>query len=405
MHLHHLSLTNFRNYARLELELPARIIVLQGENAQGKTNLLEAIYYLATTKSPLASAERQLIAWAAEAEVIPYARVAGAFHSRGREHSIEITLVREPVNGAAESLLRRQILLDGAARRALDVVGTLQVVLFLPEDIALVSGAPAERRHYLDVMLCQLDPLYCRSLSRYGRILTQRNALLKQIREGEARASELAYWDEQLGQMGGYVLARRLWAIAKLGQEVAAIHPALTGGSERLDLEYENSLLAVEAQGREEPAIEQGTDWSAEAAAPWQEIFRQALQKVRRVEIARSMTLVGPHRDDVRFKINGADATIYGSRGQQRTVALALKLAEVALMAEQTGEMPVLLLDDVLSELDRQRALFLLQTVSRAQQAILTTTDLHGYAPAFLEQAILWRVVAGCIQPWREGSA
>ncbi len=403
MQLHHLSLANFRNYARLELELPARIIVLQGGNAQGKTNFLEAIYYLATTKSPLASAERQLIAWAAEAEVIPYARVAGAFRAHGQDHTIEITLVREQVNGSAEALLRRQILLDGAAKRALDVVGTLQVVLFLPEDIALVSGAPAERRHYLDVMLCQLDPMYCRSLSRYGRILSQRNALLKQIHEGQARAGELAYWDAQLGQTGSYILARRLWAIAELGQEVAEMHPALTGGSERLELEYENSLLAAGPQ--EQPERAQGTGWSAEAAAPWQEVFLQALQRVRRVELARSMTVVGPHRDDVRFKINGADATIYGSRGQQRTVALALKLAEMALMAKETGEMPVLLLDDVLSELDGQRALFLLQAVSRAQQAILTTTDLHGYPPAFLEQAVLWRVVAGTIQPWREGSA
>ena len=191
MYLRHLSLANYRNYARLEIDLQARIHVLQGENAQGKTNLLESIFYLATTKAPLASSDRQLISWAANDEVIPFARAQALFVRAGEEHTIETTLVKEQRanSDSEEASFRRQTRLDGVPRRAMDVVGKLNVVLFLPQDIDLVSGSPTRRRRYLDITLCQIDPFYCRSLSRYNRIITQRNALLRHIREGQARVA------------------------------------------------------------------------------------------------------------------------------------------------------------------------------------------------------------------------
>jgi DNA replication and repair protein RecF len=404
MFLKHLSLTNFRNYPRLELDLPARIHVLQGENAQGKTNLLEAIYYLSTTKSPLTSVDRQLINWQAEQDVIPFARVEGVFERAGAEHSIEMTLVKErqPGNGGEVERMRRQIRLDGVPRRAMDVVGALNVVLFLPEDISLVAGPPSERRRYLDITLCQIDPVYCRSLSRYGRVTTQRNALLRQIKEGRARVSELDYWDEKLAQLGALVLARRLEAVRELGRYVDELHPALTGGKEQLSLLYESTVAEYLAQaaGRKRQAAAPPLLEDSEAAmARWEADFRRALKAARREEVARTLTVVGPHRDDVRFLIQGMDATVYGSRGQQRTVALSLKLAEVKMMCQRTGQAPILLLDDVLSELDRRRSEFLLNTIANAEQVLITTTDLFCYSPEFLSQVCLWQVVNGTVRP------
>ena len=407
MYLKHLSLTNFRNYTRLEIDLPARISLLQGENAQGKTNFLEAIYYLATTRSPLASADRQLISWAAEEDVIPYARLEGLYTRGGEDHTLEMILVKErqPEGGSTATVFRRQIRLDGVNRRALDVVGKLNVVLFLPEDVTLVSGSPEERRHFLDVALCQIDPLYCASLSRYNRVVAQRNALLHQIREGRAGPNQLEYWDEQLVKEGAYVLSKRLWATEKLNAHVSEIHPALTGEQERLVLLYRASV--AKRPGKEILPVPdgrlEGRGSSGELAEPrLAEAFRRALQEARREEIARGVTIIGPHRDDLTLLVNGIDMTIYGSRGQQRTVALALKLAEVGLMHQQAQEMPILLLDDVISELDRQRGEFLLKRVSQAQQVLITTTDLRYYAPDFLASVALWRVAGGTIVPLQE---
>jgi DNA replication and repair protein RecF len=385
MYVQHLALTHVRNYTRLELPLQARVHVFRGGNAQGKTNLLEAIYYLATTRSPLASSERQLIQWSASAEPIPYARAEVHYVRGGEEHTIEITLVLEPQqNGATELALRRQIKLDGTPRRAMDVVGRLNIVLFLPQDVALVDGAPSERRRYLDVALCQIDPQYCRALSRYGRVLTQRNALLNALRDQRgASPGQLEYWDSQLVELGVQVLGKRLWAVAQLNTLVEGVQRALTGGRELLTLNYQSTVPLEDA---EDPA-------SLTAS------LTRALHAARRKELARGVTTLGPHRDDMRFMLNGVDATIYGSRGQQRTAALAIKLAEMTLMKQQTGEMPVLLLDDVTSELDAERCAYLLERVAAAEQVLLTTTDLHALSPLFLERAQVWQVLEGEITP------
>lgn len=397
MYLQHLSLTNFRNYARLEIDLQARVHVLQGENAQGKTNLLEAIYYLATTKSPLAGADRQLLAWSAAEEVIPYARVEGAFTREGREHTIEVTLMlqRAPGQDLTTANLRKQIRLDGVPRRAMDVLGRLNVVLFLPEDIALVAGAPGERRRYLDATLCQIDTFYCRALSRYNRITTQRNALLKRLRERQASPRELGYWDQQLAEVGAHVLWRRLWASRELGAHASEYQLALTGAHETLQLVYASTVFSRlrEAEGMDDAEIDALGD--ASRAEDLIEPIHRALRVVRREEVARGMTVVGPHRDDLRFVLNGFDATIYGSRGQQRTIALSLKLAEFDVMRDQTGEMPVLLLDDVASELDRSRCDFVLGVASRVEQVLLTTTNQGVFGQELLDKALLWRVIEG----------
>jgi len=412
MFIRRLELYNYRNYARLEIDLPARIHLLVGDNAQGKTNLLEAITYLATTRSPLAGHDRELIRWQSDAEdVIPNAQLALDYVRRGETHRLEASLVNEPVeNGVpGQYVFRRQLRHDGVSRRAMDIVGKLNVVLFLPRDILLVSGSPGERRRYLDVLLCQLDPDYCRTLSAYNRVMTQRNALLHRIREGGAHRGELAYWDAQLARLGAYVIARRIWAVQRLSPLVMRTQWALTGGAEMLQLRYVHTL--AEADGFDELTAQLANPdlgWEAahpvvaEALAWLEKAFVHSLHSRQRDETNRAATLVGPHRDDLRFILDEHDATVFGSRGQQRTAALALKLSEVALMRESVGEMPVLLLDDVLSELDRERGRYVLEQLSEAEQVLVTTTTLDHVPTAFARKAQIWRIQAGTVFPWPE---
>ncbi len=391
MYLRHLSLSNFRNYTRLEVDLPARVHVFKGDNAQGKTNLLESVYYLATTKSPLAYSDREIISWEADNEFIPSAHVEGAFVRGENERTLSITLACEPPRNGVEgkSVLRRQVRVDGVARRAMDVIGLLNVVLFLPEDIALVAGPPSGRRRYLDIMLCQMDGSYCRALSRYNKVVSQRNALLKQIREGTARRDELAYWDEHLADLGSQVEGRRVMTVDALAHQVDRIHAHLTDEGESLHLVYESTVDARASQAGAKPVGE---------GVSRKERYLLALKAARAEEIARGVTVLGPHRDDLRFLINGHDATTYASRGQQRTVALGLKMGEVALFREATGEWPVLLLDDVVSELDRRRSGKILELVSTSEQVLITTTEWEGFPADFLDVALLWEVQAGALR-------
>ena len=375
MRLTQLSLFNFRNYVRLVLDLPAGVTVLVGDNAQGKTNLLEAVYYLATSRSPHAGSDREIVNWlVTQSEPLPFARLVGRVARGSGELSIEITLTQQ---GEAEGRYRKQIRLNGVPHRAMDLLGHLNVVLFLPEDIALVSGSPGGRRHYLDATLCQIDPAYCRALARYNQILTQRNALLRDLRERGGEVAQLAFWDEQLVEHGAHLVGRRRECLEDLGSLVRQVHAELTDGAERLRLDY---LPSVD--------LENG------ATVPV--AFAAQLRSLRAREIAAGVTLVGPHRDDLGFAIDGMNAGIYASRGQQRTTALALKLAEVALMFQATGERPVLLLDDVLSELDAHRRSYLLRVLDDGpQQSIISTTDLHVLPEAFVQHAHVRRVSAG----------
>jgi DNA replication and repair protein RecF len=378
MRLTHLTLHNFRNYVRLDLDLLPGVVLLQGDNAQGKTNLLEAIYYMATSRSPHGGADRELVNWlAVEQEPLPYARLVGQVVRGEREITVEITLTQQ-VN--SETRYRKQIRLNGVAKRAMDLLGQLNVVLFLPEDIAVVTGPPSHRRRYLDAMLCQIDPPYCRALSRYNQIVTQRNALLRDLRDRGGDPGQLAFWDERLVEHGACLVSRRWKTLLALDQLAHALHSQITDGKEQLHLRY---VPSVEMDG---PA---GTGAVLEA-------FQTQIRGLRQREIASGMTLVGPHRDEVRFFVTSVDVGVYGSRGQQRTTALALKLAEVDLMHTETGEHPVLLLDDVLSELDEHRRHFLVRALEDGvEQTIITTSDLHAVPKDLLERCHTWRVQVG----------
>lgn len=405
MHITHLSLTNFRNYGRLEWDVPSGVTVLQGDNAQGKTNLLEAIYYLATTRSPHTYQDDQLIHWEAENEGEPVVVGRLVAHVRTQEglRHLEVRLIRETRLG--QTTLRREALVDRRKVRLMDLLGNLRVVLFLPEDVNLVAGPPVNRRRYLDITLCQSDRAYCRALASYNKVLEQRNALLRRLAEQGVRPDDeevLGIYTDKLVDWGSRVLARRAAFLADLGRAVQRVHyEILTGRQETVRLAYLPCLQVTAADVDDAAGLD---EW--QAAAEWlharqyrpkavAEQLRQALDTVRGQELARGSTQIGPHRDDWRFWVNGRSLGDYGSRGQQRTAILALKMAETDWVSAETGDQPVLLLDDVLAELDSQRRRHLLEHVRHVPQALITTTDATIIDPASLPQAHWWQVQAG----------
>jgi DNA replication and repair protein RecF len=475
MRIQHLSLTNFRNYSRLELDLPAGVVLLQGDNAQGKTNLLEAIYLLSRMRSPRTSTERELVNWLALEEDLPFARLVAQIEKGAeteplatRETSplttletsqLELSLVQNHTQGleANGAALRKTIRVNGVNKRALDAVGLLNAVLFMPQDIDLVAGSPSGRRRYLDDTICQIDGRYCRELQSYNRVLTERNHLLKSLRgrspptpptlpraQGvvtgtrgavasnsglEAVVSnsgletvaatrdgvpaydpaELAFWDQHLVEHGAYLTTRRQQVIQQLDEAVQRIHLRLTGEQERLRLEYDASVrretrpgaayqMAMAMEAETLPASQ--TEVLPDVAAS----FAAQLRELRSKEVELGMSLLGPHRDELRFWVNGVDMNIYGSRGQQRTTALSLKLAEMEWLTQEKQDKPVLLLDDVISELDAPHRGQLLAAIDQAQQVIITTTDLAHYSQEFLSAVTLWRVSAGRIEGCQRAS-
>lgn len=403
MLLSHLSLTHFRNYHHFDLAFDAPLTLLQGQNAQGKTNLLEAIFMLATSKAIHAGQEREIVDWQASDEPIPYCRVAGRIHADGRTLELEVLLTPrgDGVN------FTKQIKVNGAARRSMDLVGLLRAVLFLPEDIKLVDGGPGERRRYLDVALCQIDKAYCRALSAFQQVLLQRNSLLKSLRDQDARPSaaidaQLAFWDEKLVQHGATVVTRRHNFLLDLEAIAAARHAELSRGREQLTLHYLPSFNPGLLSDQEFELLREGlldaapSTWLDADLVSAAYLRKLAVRRAR--ELAAGATLYGPHRDDLRFLANERDLRTYGSRGQQRSAALSLKLAEVRAMTAATGAAPLLLLDDVMSELDAERRGMLLTAIDDVPQAIVTTTDWEDFSPTFRQRARRFHVHSGIVE-------
>lgn len=401
MQITHLSLTNFRNYGRLEMALTPGATLLHGDNAQGKTNLLEAVYYLATTRSPHANTDQQLISWAAldPEEPIIASRLVAQILTLDGPKELQMRLIKEQRRG--QSAFRREALVDGRKVRLMDLLGNLQVALFLPEDIQIITGPPSGRRRYLDITLCQASRSYCRALSAYNKVLEQRNALLRQIAETGAGRDLLPIYTDKLVALGGQIFARRADFVAALADDAQHIHyEQLTEGQETLRLRY---LPRIEANGNgrmDEASIQASAEAGLWLNAQSQvetiaERFASNLNQNQQQDIASGTTRLGPHRDDWYFWIDGRDLSSYGSRGQQRTAMLALKLAEIQWMAAQSGETPVLLLDEVVAELDERRRALLLETVQSVSQALLTATDPGMFSEEFLAKATSLQVVGG----------
>jgi DNA replication and repair protein RecF len=401
MYLTRLQLEQFRNYHHLDLAVPRHGLLLFGANASGKTSFLEALYLLATTRSPRAGVERELIRWGSGEEygMPPYARIVGTVERREGAAEVEIGLAIDPnapsassyeqaPNGAANGagrLTRKRIKVNGVGRHARDAVGTVKVVLFSPQDIELILGSPSLRRRYLDITIAQVDNHYIRQLNLYNRIVEQRNSLLKQFAQEGRNADdrevqqEMSYWNEELVRLGSYVVARRDGIIRGLARLARARFALLTGADRPLDIAYR---AGVESSTLRERGADYDLNGRERIVA---RDFQGHLETQRRHEYRRGVSLVGPHRDDIGFTLGGMDVGTYGSRGQQRLVVLALKLAEIDLIREESGEAPILLLDDAASELDPSHRRFVTETVERDEiQTMLTATDLGNYPTGLL---------------------
>jgi DNA replication and repair protein RecF len=396
VHIRQLALTNFRNYVRLGLDLGPGVTVFHGENAQGKSNLLEAVHLLATTRSLRAASERELVHWRALESRTPFARVeARVAREAGELHVELLTRAELPEGGASVDSLRangsgptfgKTIKVNGLPSRAAQFVGQINVVLFSPEDVALAAGPPAGRRRYLDITNSQVSPGYLRALQRYNRVLVQRNQLLRQIRERRQPRDLLAPWNDEQVALGSIVLGQRLNMMAGLNAVVGERFRQLSGSHQHLEVSYRPTSVST-SYGSGETSLK-----DLETA------FRVRLGEVATRELEQAVSLVGPHRDDFGFLLDGMDVGTYGSRGQQRLVVLALKLAEVDFMQAETAERPILLLDDVLSELDPSRRAFVLEQIVGQGQTLITTTNLDDLLPGFRARTAQFRVAAGTVE-------
>jgi DNA replication and repair protein RecF len=333
--------------------------VFVGANGQGKTNLLEAVAMLALSASPRARREIELVG-----PVAPASRIEAEVESAGRR--IELTIALNVDGDRA----RRTIEVDGARRRAFDLPGHFRVTLFWPDDLGLIKAGPDQRRRFLNQLLVQVVPGYARSLSGLRRILEQRNSLLKRIAAGDEQADALEVWNSELVRVGSEVVNARASAVRELAPAAARCHSEI-GAGERLDIDY--------------------------LGPP--EDLAEAVHNSLAEDLRRGVTSVGPHRDDLRVLLDGHDARGYASQGQQRTAVVSLKLAEAELVARRTGEPPVLLLDDVLSELDLERRGALLRHVGGGGQVVITSVDVGPFPPELIAGATIWSVEAGDVKP------
>ncbi|GHO86811.1 DNA replication/repair protein RecF [Dictyobacter formicarum] len=394
MYLSRLTLSDFRNYQQLELPLGPGVFLFHGDNAQGKTNLLEAVSMLATATSFHASSDREVVSWSAPDHV---ARLDGTV--RRREDSIQLeVLVLDPTpptfapsSGVTVSprsielpahAPRKRYKVNGVPKRTIDLIGQMKVVLFAPSDLHLVDGGPEERRRFLDRALCQVQPRYSVALVKYRKVVAQRSALLKRIRENQEDPTMLNYLDEQLIQLANQIIYERRRMVDALNEQANQFQHTISGGREQLQIVYR-------------PSFKVDSSWSL-SEAPQQ--YQAQLRETRKKEIMQGVCLRGPHRDDLEFLVNGVNMLSYGSRGQQRTAALAAKLAELTFMHTSTGDQPILLLDDVFSELDASRREYLLYQVAQYEQVMLTSTDLDGFPTDMLQRSHRYRVSGGEIR-------
>ena len=387
-YLSRLRLTNFRNLTHLDLGLFPGVTVYYGPNAQGKTTLLEAVYLLCIARSFRAENEREVVSFEA-ANAGEQALVDGTVEKNGQR--LRVIIGYQPTqrsspsssqegNGLAYNV-RKEIRVNRLKHTAGELIGQMNAVLFSAADIELVQGPPSGRRRFLDILLSQSDPLYLKGLQRYHRVVQQRNQLLRLLREKRADADELAFWDDELVREGAWITWRRHEAMRQLTPACVRQHEDLSGPEENLEVEYRPSVrLAGDVSEVEDN-------------------FREALAAASHRERARPVTAVGPHRDDFNLTIDGADMGVFASRGQARTLALTLRLAEAEFLESTRGEGPVVLFDDALSEMDSSRRHRLLEKATRYEQVLITTTDLEQVNDFFGSGANYCYVSGGQVWP------
>lgn len=389
MRLTKLTITGFRDLRVSLGSVPETTILLVGSNAQGKTSVLEAIYFLSTLTSFQTSADRQLINFNAINDLPAVARVTAEFEKKKVKHTIEARVILENTTSGAR--VRKEIIIDGVKRPPSSSIGIFSSILFTPKMFSILETSPDTRRRYLNLTLAQGIPAYAKTLSLYNRTVTQRNALLKRLQEKNGDVSELSFWNEQLCDSASKIIHWRHTALATLADQARIVHAEISDDVEDLALDYQ-------------PAIYNKTSLAAspigdelDDPARVKELLTHSLRSAQRAEIARGVTLIGPHRDELRMTTNGVDLGNFGSRGQVKTALLSLKLAEYHWLTELSGENPVILLDEIMSEIDTKRRVALMNTLSARQQAFLTTTDADIYSKDFVAHSTVWRIEKGVI--------
>lgn len=339
MFIKSVQLDGYRNYKNQTVYFDKGTNILYGDNAQGKTNILESIFMCATTKSHKGAKDKEVIGFDAEE-----AHITLYLEKSMDEYKIDMLLKKDKSKIVAVN--------GSKIRKATELLGILNVVLFSPEDLCIIKNGPSERRRFIDIELCQLDSIYLYNLSKYNKIVDQRNRLIKDSYNNRELIDTLNIWDQQLVSYGSTIIEKRKKFIEELNEIIGEVHSKLTNGKEQLVISYEPDVLPQD--------------------------FEEKLLKERDKDIRYKQTGVGPHRDDFSFVVNGIDIRKYGSQGQQRTAALSLKLSEIEIVKKVTGHVPVLLLDDVLSELDSNRQNYLLSTIGNIQ-TIITCTGLDDF--------------------------
>ncbi|MFD3450517.1 DNA replication/repair protein RecF [Microbacteriaceae bacterium 4G12] len=369
MYIKDLELQSYRNYENLAISFEDKVNVIIGENAQGKTNLMEAIYVLAMAKSHRTSNDRELIRWDAD-----YGRIKGRLHKRNSSLSLELMISKKGKKAKLNHLEQQKLS---------QYIGEMNVVMFAPEDLHLVKGSPQVRRRFLDMELGQIAPVYLYELSQYQKVLLQRNHLLRKM-QGDVKKDEamLDVFTIQLIEHGAKILQKRFEFLHLLQEWAAPIHRGISRGLEELQIIYKPSIDVSESMD----------------LSKMKEVYYENFQMIKQREFFRGTTLIGPHRDDLQFFVNEKNVQVFGSQGQQRTTALSLKLAEIELIHTEVNEYPILLLDDVLSELDDYRQSHLLNTIQGKVQTFVTTTSVEGIEHETLKKAKTIHVTNGIVQ-------
>jgi DNA replication and repair protein RecF len=356
-----LQIANYRNYARTGIRLDRGLNLFVGDNAQGKSNLLEAIYLLSTLRSSRASSDADLVRRDILQTEFPVARLACQVERQAGNLSLEAAIVGRTTDASHRA--GKRVRVNGVPKRASEAVGQLAAVLFTTLDIEIAAGPPLLRRRYLDMMISQVDRGYLRAMQKYARVLQQRNSLLKRVQNREASANELAFWDQELAHAGGMIFFARAEALGHLVPQAAFHMERLSDGQETMQMTYRPAIGGLDETDL--PIDE--TEWTAR--------MLRALSNLRTREIHAGATLVGPHRDDVQVEIDGLPADSFASRAQQRTAALSMRIAEASYLRRALGDDPVVLLDDVLSELDTRRRRGVLEFFETFQQTLVTTAE------------------------------
>ncbi|UII55968.1 DNA replication/repair protein RecF [Cytobacillus spongiae] len=366
MYIEQLKLRSYRNYEQLDIEFENKVNVILGENAQGKTNVMESIYVLAMAKSHRTSNDKDLIRWDEE-----YAKIEGRVEKQHGSLPLQLVISKKGKKAKCNHIEQQ---------RLSQYVGNLNVVMFAPEDLHLVKGSPQVRRRFIDMEIGQVSPVYLHDMGQYQKILQQRNHYLKLLQtKKQTDLTMLDILTEQFIETAVKIIAKRYEFLHLLQEWAKPIHEGISRGLENLRIEYKPSVDVLEDQDLSKMIT----------------IYEEKFGKIKKREIERGVTMFGPHRDDLVFYVNDRDVQTFGSQGQQRTTALSLKLAEIELIHSEIGEYPILLLDDVLSELDDYRQSHLLNTIQGRVQTFVTTTNVDGIDHQTLKDASTFQVSTG----------